>query len=133
MHIINLNEVQKYKSQLFMPITCNFPPTSTLGHHEKVPCMKKVYCGSVVAEQLRAPNSNSGVSDQQSGRFESPAVTLVSLSKTHCFVLQMGRKAVGPMCCVNACKRTQCTYRKREGVRPCVPGWIGSILRHSTL
>ena len=34
--------------------------------------------------------------------FKSPAVTLVSLSKTlyHCFVLQMGRKAVGPVGCV---------------------------------
>ena len=46
---------------------------------------------------------------------ESPAVTLVSLS----FVLRMGCKAIGPMCCVNACKRTQCTYRKRRGSPRC--------------
>ena len=25
---------------------------------------------------------------------------------------------VGPMCCVNACKRTQCTYRKEKGFAP---------------
>ena len=52
---------------------------------------------------------------------------LVSLSKTlshtcNCFVLQMGRKAVGPVCCVNARKRTQDTYHKREGACPGVSG-----------
>ena len=52
---------------------------------------------------------------------ESQAVTLVSLSKTlnHCFVLRMGRKVVGPMCCV-----TQSTYQKEAAVcavAPCKP------------
>ena len=45
---------------------------------------------------------------------------LVSLSKTlnhNCFVLRMGRKAVGPVLC-NARKRTQDTYREREGTCP---------------
>ena len=46
---------------------------------------------------------------------------LVSLSKTlncNCFVLQMGRKAVGPVR-----KRTQDTYREREGACPGVSGF----------
>ena len=30
----------------------------------------------------------------------------------------MGRKAVGPVCCCNARKRTQGTYREREGGLP---------------
>ena len=49
-----------------------------------------------------------------------PAVTLVSLSKifNHCCVLRMGRKAVGPICCVKARKRTQCCYRKEKGFAP---------------
>ena len=38
-------------------------------------------CGSVVAEQLRAPNSNSGVSDQQSVGSNPPIMTLVSVLK----------------------------------------------------
>ena len=67
---------------------------------------KQYSCGSVVAEQLRAPNSNSGVSDQQSVGSNPPVVTLVSLSKTldHCFILRMERNAVGPMCCVTHVK-----------------------------
>ena len=53
--------------------------------------------------------------------FESPVVTLVCLSKTlnHCFVLRMGRKAVGPVCCVTHIK--ELTYRKEKGFTP-VPG-----------
>ena len=52
--------------------------------------------------------------------FESQAETLVSLSKTlnHCFVPRMGRKVVGPMYCVNAFERTQCTFRKEKGFAP---------------
>ena len=30
----------------------------------------------------------------------------------------MGRKAVGPVCCANACKITQCTYQKEKGFAP---------------
>ena len=56
---------------------------------------------SVVAEQLREPNSNSGVSVQQS--------VGSSLSRDTCVLKQdnytllhplMGRKAIGPVCCV---------------------------------
>ena len=58
--------------------------------------------------------------------FYIPAVTLASLSRTHkhCFVLRMGRKSVDSMCCVNACKRTQCAYRKEKGFSPVfLAGW----------
>ena len=33
----------------------------------------------------------------------------------------------------SACKRTQCTYLKKEGVRPGVPGPIGSKLHYMVL
>ena len=73
-----------------------------------------------MAEGLRAPHSNSGVSDQQSVGSNPSAVTLASLSRTlsHFFVLQMGRKAVGPVCCVTHVKRTECTYQKEKGFTP---------------
>ena len=47
-----------------------------------------------------------------------PVAALVSMSKTlnrNYFVLRMGRKAGGPVCCVNVRKITQDTYREREG------------------
>ena len=50
-----------------------------------------------------------------------PVAALVSLSKTlnhNCFVLRMGRRAVGPVCCVMHVKTTQDTYREREGAWP---------------
>ena len=60
-----------------------------------------------------------------------PVAALVSLSKTlkhNCFVLRMGRKTVlkttrSPVLC-NARKRTQDTYREREGACPCVSGFV---------
>ena len=68
---------------------------------------------------------STGVSDQ-------PSVGL-SFSRDTC-VLRTGRKIVDPVCCVTHVKKTKpCTFRKKEGVRPGVPGWIGSILRHSTV
>ena len=54
-----------------------------------------------------------------------PVAALMSLSKTlnrNCFVLRMGRKGVGPVCCVMHVKETQDTYRKREGACPGVSG-----------
>ena len=38
----------------------------------------------------------------------------------------MGRKAVGPVCCVNARKRTQDTYCELEGACPGVAGFAPS-------
>ena len=59
--------------------------------------------------------------------FESPAVTLVSLSKTlnHCFVLRMGRKAVGPMCCVTHVKESSAPSALFEkGIARCSWLWL---------
>ncbi len=50
--------------------------------------------------------------------FESRFVTLVSLSNTlnhDCFVLRMGRKAVGPVCCVTRVKESSALIEKRRG------------------
>ena len=49
--------------------------------------------------------------------FEFHAVTLVSLSKTltYCFVLRMGKKAVGPMFCVTHVKEPSALIEKRRG------------------
>ena len=60
--------------------------------------------GSVEAEQLGAPNSNSGISDQQSVGSNPPVGPLVSLSKTpnHCFILQWDVKP----CCVMHLQKT---------------------------
>ena len=43
---------------------------------------------------------------KENGIFVLRAVTLVSLSKTlnHCLVLRMGRKAIGPGCCITHVK-----------------------------
>ena len=63
---------------------------------------RRIYVGCrVVAERSSLPDSSSGVSSRMWVRI--PVVTIVSLSKTlnhNCFVLRMGRKAVGPVCCV---------------------------------
>ena len=61
--------------------------------------------------------------------FESPAVTLVSLSKTlyHWFVLRMGRKAVGPMCCVTHVKEHSALIEKRRGSPRCPLLWLLNV------
>ena len=56
--------------------------------------------------------------------FESrpwPVATLVSLSKTlnhNCFALRMGRKAVGPVCCVMHVKEPRTLIVKEKGLAP---------------
>ena len=52
--------------------------------------------------------------------------TLVSLSKTlnhNCFVLRMGRKAVGPVCCVMHVKEPRTPIVKEKGACPGVSGF----------
>ena len=61
-----------------------------------------------------------------------PVAMLVSLSKTlnhNCFVLWMGRKAVGPVCCVLHVKepRTLTCIMKEKGL---APGFLDSHLEH---
>ena len=73
------------------------------------------YMWSVVAERSSALNSSSGVVRMWVRIPAWPVATLVSLSKTlnhNCFVLRMGRKAVGPVCCVMHIKepRTRCFW-----------------------
>ena len=65
-----------------------------------------------------------------------PVAALVSLSKTlnhNCFVLRMGRKAVGPVCCVMHVKEPSTLIVIREGVCPGVSGLVGCRLRRITL
>ena len=45
----------------------------------------------------------------------------------------MGRKAIGPVCCVTHVKEPSALIEKKKGVRHGVPGLIGGELRHSTL
>ena len=77
-------------------------------------------CWSVVAGQIREPDSSSGVSFQQS--VGSRVVTLVFFSKTlnhHCSVLQMGSKAIGSVCCVMHVKEPSALIVKRRGLPQC--------------
>ena len=55
-----------------------------------------------------------------------PVVTLVSLSKTlnhNCFVLRMGRKAVGSVCCVMHVKEPRTLIVKEKGLAPVFLEW----------
>ena len=85
------------------------------------------YWWGVVAERSSLPDSSSGVSSRMWVRIA--AVTLVSLSKTlnhNCFVLRMGRKAVGPVCCVMHVKEPMTLIVKEKGLAPVFPltAWI---------
>ena len=78
----------------------------------------------VVAERSSLPDSSSGVSSRMWVRI--PVVTLVSLSKTlnhNCFVLRMGRKAVGPVCCVMHVKEPRTLIVKEKGLAPVFLEW----------
>ena len=59
-----------------------------------------------------------------------PVAALVSLSKTlnhNCFVLQMGRKAVGPVCCVMHVKEPRTLIVKEKRLAPV---FLDSHLEH---
>ena len=54
-----------------------------------------------------------------------PVSALVSLSKTlnhNCFVLRMGREAVGPVCCVMHVKEARTLIVKEKGLAPVFSG-----------
>ena len=77
--------------------------------------------GSVVAERSSALDSSSGVVRMWVRIPAWPVAALVSLSKTlnhNCFVLRMGRKAVGPMCCVMHVKEPRTLIVKEKGLAP---------------
>ena len=85
---------------------------------------QQVKVWSVVAERSSALDSSSGVVRMWVRIPAWLVAALVSLSKTlnhNCFVIRMGRKAVGPVCCAR--KRTQDTYREGEGACPGVSGF----------
>ena len=73
-----------------------------------------------------------------------PVAELVSLSKTlnhNCFILRMGRKAVGPVCCVMHVKESRTLVVKKKGLAPVFlnsrlehpAGWICARYKSSVL
>ena len=81
-------------------------------------------CGLIKIIMSSLPDSSSGVSSRMWVRI--PVVTLVSLSKTlnhNCFVLRMGRKAVGPVCCVIHVKEPRTLIVKEKGLAPVFLEW----------
>ena len=73
-----------------------------------------------------------------------PVAALVSLSKTlnhNCFVIRMGRKAVGPVCCVMHVKEPRTLIVKEKGLAPVFldsrlehpAGWICACYKSSVL
>ena len=80
---------------------------------------------SVVAERSGALDSSSGVVSMWVRILACPVAALVSLSKTlnhNCFVLRMGRKAVGPVCYVMHVKEPRTLNVKEKGACPGVSG-----------
>ena len=72
-----------------------------------------------MAEQSSALDSSSGVVRMWVRILAWPFVALVSLSKTldhNCFVLRMGRKAVGPVCCVMHVNEPRTLIAKEKGL-----------------
>ena len=87
-------------------------------------------CTSVVAERSSALYSSSGVIRMWVRIPAWPVAALVSLSKTlnhNCFVLRMGRKAVGPVCCVMHVKEPRTLIVKEKGLAPV---FLDSRLEH---
>ena len=74
-----------------------------------------------MAERSSALDSSSGVVRMWVRIPAWPVVALVSLSKTldhNCFVLRMGRKAVGPVCCVMHVKEPRTLIVNEKGLAP---------------
>ena len=72
-----------------------------------------------MAERSRVLDSSSGVVRMWVRIPAWPVAALVSLSKTlnhNCFVLRMGRKAVGPVCCVLHIKEPRALIVKEKGL-----------------
>ena len=85
---------------------------------------------SVMAEQSSALDSSSGVVRMWVQIPAWPVAAFVSLSKTlnhNCFVLRMGRKAVGPVCCVMHVKEPRTLIVKEKGLAPV---FLDSRLEH---
>ena len=79
-----------------------------------------------MAERSSAFDSSSGVARMWVRIPAWPVAALVSLSKTlnhNCFVIRMGRKAVGPVCCVMQVKEPRTLIVKEKGACPGVSGF----------
>ena len=91
-----------------------------------------------MTERLSALDPSSGVVRMWVQIPAWPVAALVSLSKTlnhNCFVLRMGRKAVGPVCCVMHVKEPRTLIVKEKGLAPvfldfaaiCATGFPGHL------
>ena len=83
-----------------------------------------------MAERSSALDSSSGVARMWVRIPAWPVAALVSLSKTlnhNCFVLRMGRKVVGPVCCVMHVKEPRTLIVKEKGLAPV---FLDSRLEH---
>ena len=95
-------------------------------------CLKQISWkrSVVVAERSSALDLSSGVVRMWVRIPAWPFAALVSLSKTlnhNCFVLRMGRKAVGPVCCVMHVQKTRTLTMKEKGLAPV---FLDSCLEH---
>ena len=123
-------------------LTCNIGGT----------CILFASCGSkagiplrsVVAERSSALDSSSGVVRMWVRIPAWPVAALVSLSKTlkhNCFNLQMGRKAVDPVCYVMHVKEPRTLIVKEKGLAPVFldsrlehpAGWICACYKSSVI
>ena len=97
-----------------------------------------------MAERSSAVDLSSGVIRMWVRIPAWPVAALVSLSKTlnhNCFVLRMGRKAVGPVCCVMHVNEPRTLIVKEKGLAPvfldsCLEhpaGWICARYKSSVL
>ena len=98
----------------------------------------------IVAERSSALDSSSGVVRMWVRIPAWQVAALESLSKTlnhNCFVLRMGRKAVGPVCCVMHVKEPRTLIVKEKGLAPVFldswlehpAGWICACYKSSVL
>ena len=86
-------------------------------------------CGRAISYS-HALDSSSGVVRMWVRILAWPVAALVSLSKTlnhNCFILWMGRKAVGPVCCVMHIKEPRTLIVKEKGLAPV---FLDSRLEH---
>ena len=103
-----------------------------------------LFFGSDVAERSGASDSSSGIVRMWVQIPAWPVAALVSLSKTlnhNCFVLRMGRKGVGPVCCVMHVKEPRTLIVKEKRLAPVFldsrlehpAGWICARYKSSIL
>ena len=101
-------------------LTFCFTDLCARSQKEAVQSCERMVLGAV-AERSSALDSSSGVVRMWVRIQAWPVAALVSLSKAlnhNCFVLWMGRKAVGPVCCVMHVKEPRTLIVKEKGACP---------------